>query len=121
MIEFTAEQERRAMRRDCRVWTELMVQAWYESDYPQATDYSADVLVSDLRWIYFTCHDGKVQDIAFISLLGLIVLRARMLNCSVENIVAFVDYFLIHARVDNVNYAQASIEIYLEEIGQYGA
>ncbi|MDQ1834941.1 hypothetical protein [Massilia scottii] len=120
MIEFTADQEKKAMRRDCRVWTKLMAETWYASDYPHATDYPAVALVADLRDVYFACYNDDVKNTDSISLLGFIVLRANMLNCSNADIQSIVDYFFGHARGENVEYAQAWIEIYLEEIERYG-
>lgn len=115
MIEFTAEQEMRAMRRDCRVWTEFMVEAWYSSDYPHATDYPAEALVSDLREVYFACHSSGVQNIVLISLLGFLVLRAKTLECSEVDVQCIADFFMIHARSNKFDYAQDWIELYLEE------
>ena len=92
-----------------------MIEAWYTSDYPNATDYPAAALVSDLRAVYFACHYGNVLNAGSISLLGFIVLRANMLNCSEVDVRSIVDYFLAYAQGDNVNYAQTWIEIYLEE------
>ncbi|NHZ33005.1 hypothetical protein [Massilia rubra] len=116
MIEFTEDQERRAMRRDCRVWTQLMVRAWYTSDYPNATSYPAVALVADLQWIYFACYNENMQNLDDISLLGLIVLQAKTLNCSNEDVACIANFFLFHAQANNVNYAKNWIEIYLEEI-----
>ncbi|NHZ83170.1 hypothetical protein F2P44_28425 [Massilia sp. CCM 8695] len=116
MIEFTADQEKKAMRRDCRAWTKLMAEAWYTSDYPHATDYPAAALVSDLREVYFVCQANKVSDVGSISILGFDILRANLLMCSKENMDAMMKYFLIHAKAANVDYAQNWIEIYLEEV-----
>ncbi|HEX8612067.1 MAG TPA: hypothetical protein VF800_12335 [Telluria sp.] len=115
MIEFTADQEDRAMRMDCRVWTALMVEAWYANDYPHAINYPAGDLVWDLQEVYFACRNGCVHNVAHISLLALLVLRAKGLNCSECDVQAIMDYFLIYARASNVNYARAWIELYLEE------
>ncbi|MFB9246100.1 hypothetical protein IV454_06305 [Massilia antarctica] len=121
MIAFTADQEKRAMRRDCRAWTELMVEAWYTSDYPNATDYPAAELVSDLRTVYFVCRENDIENVKHISLLGFNVLRANMLNRSNADVSAIVDYFLMYAQGGNVHYAQAWIEIYIEEPAYHGA
>ncbi|ATQ73125.1 hypothetical protein CR152_00330 [Massilia violaceinigra] len=116
MIKFTADQEKKAMRRDCRAWTKLMAEAWYTSDHPHATDYSAAAVVSDLREVYFLCQAHKVSDVGSISILGFDVLRANLLMCSRKDIIGMMKYFLMHANAANVDYAQNWIEIYLEEV-----
>ncbi|MDQ1924210.1 hypothetical protein [Massilia pseudoviolaceinigra] len=116
MIEFTADQEKRAMRRDCRIWTEFMVEAWYMSDHPHATEYRAADLVSDLRKVYFACRENDIENVQHISLLGFKVLYANMLGCSQEDITAIVQYFCGNARAGNADFATNWIETYLEEV-----
>lgn len=115
MIEFTKEQEMRDMRQECRVWAGLMIEAWYWSNYAHATDYLPDTLVSDLQEVYFRCRHSGVDNNSSISLLGFLVLRAKMLRCSEVDVQSIVEYFLTYAQAGNVNYAQAWVEIYLEE------
>jgi hypothetical protein len=116
MIEFGEEQEKRAVQRDCRVWTKLMVEAWYSSDYPDATDYSPTALAQDLQEVYLTCHNNGLKNTDYMSLLGFLVIRAKMLNCSEADLDSIVGYFLIHARAENVDYAQNWIDLYLEGV-----
>ncbi|MCE3607078.1 hypothetical protein LXA47_26265 [Massilia sp. P8910] len=115
MIEFTADQEKHAMRRDCRVWTELMVEAWYMSDHPHATDYAPVELVSDLGAVYFACRANDIKNVQHISVLGFDVLRARMLGCSKQDIAAIVQYFCRSAKGGNADLGQNWINIYIEE------
>lgn len=115
MIEFTKEQEMRDMRQECRVWSGLMVEAWYWSDYAHATGYLPATLVSDLQAVYFRCRHSGVDNASSISLLGFLVLRAKMLRCSEVDVQSIVEYFLTYAQAGNVNYAQTWVEIYLEE------
>ncbi len=119
MIEFTANQEVRSMRTDCRVWTEIMIERWYSSEYPQAVDYPADELVLDLQEVFFACCNDGVQNVAFISLLALLVLQAKGLNCSERDVQFMMEFFLIYAHLNKVHYAQIWIEYYLEEITRH--
>lgn len=115
MIEFTKEQEMRDVRHECRVWTGLMVEAWYWCNYTNATDYLPTMLVADLQEVYFRCVDSGIDNASSISLLGFCVLRAKMLRCSEVDVDSMVKYFLIYAKAGKVHYARTWIEIYLEE------
>lgn len=116
MIEFGEKQEKLAVQRDCRAWTKLMVEAWYSSDYTDATDYSPTALVLDLQEVYLTCQDNGLKNTGSISLLGFLVIRAKMLNCSEADLDSIVSYFLVHAQAENVGYAQNWIDLYLEGV-----
>ena len=115
MIEFTNEQEGAGLRRDCRSWTELMSQEWYSSDVPGALDYPPVELIQHLRAVYFSCVDANIDDIEYISRLGFNVLRANTLHCESADIIVMVNFFLQHAKEDNIEYAQTWINFYLEE------
>lgn len=115
MIEFTKEQEMRDMRQECRVWTGLMVEAWYWSNFVNATDYLPAMLVADLQEVYFRCVHSGIDDVSSISILGLFVLRANILRCSKADVDSIVEYFIIYVKAGKINYALTWIEIYLEE------
>lgn len=115
MIELTEAQEGKILRRDCRAWIELLAQAWYESPHPGATAYPGDALVAHLRAVYDACRDANMENMEDVTLLGFNVLRANTAQCAPEDVAAMVDYFIRHARSDNAAYAQAWIDIYLEE------
>lgn len=114
MIEFTEEQEKRAMRKDFRVWAELMVEAWYMSDYPNSTDYPAAQLVSDLDAVYLACAENNLNNVQQISFLGFAILRANVLTCSQIDIGTIIEYFCKQAREGNAEFGQRWIEMYLE-------
>lgn len=116
MIKFSVDQENRSRHRDCRVWTELMVDAWYTSDSPIAIEYPATLLVADLRSVYFLCQKNNLKDVQSISYLGFAVLRANMRMDSKVDLDAIVTYFCEYARVNNAEFAQRWIEIYLKEL-----
>lgn len=113
MIEFTEEQEIRAMRKDCRVWTSLMVDAWYSSGYLHAHDYPSDVLVSHLKKIFYFCQEKKVASNEHIVLLTFLLLRANSLRCSPQDLEDVASYFLHHAKLNNIDYAKQWIDFYL--------
>jgi hypothetical protein len=115
MIEFNSEQETKILSRDCRTWTELVAQEWYNSDYAGATDYPAQALTQHLRAVYFTCHDAGVDNMEYVSRLGFTLLRANTLQCDPVSVEALVGFFIHHAKGDNVDYAQNWIDLYLED------
>ncbi|MES2259986.1 MAG: hypothetical protein V4724_15795 [Pseudomonadota bacterium] len=114
MIEFTKEQESQILRRDCRIWTELVARSWYESDNPLAAGYPARELTQHLRAVYFACHDAGIDNLEYTSQLGFSVLRANTMACDPSDVEAIVAFFLRHAQSDNVDYAQNWIDLYLE-------
>ncbi|RSZ59185.1 hypothetical protein HF313_01920 [Massilia atriviolacea] len=115
MIELTEAQEGKILRRDCRGWIELMAQAWYESGHAGADAYPGDALITHLRAVYDACRDANMENMDDVSLLGFNVLRANTARCGADDVTALVDYFIRHARSGNAAYAQAWIDLYLEE------
>ena len=114
MIEFSENQESKALRHDCRAWTELVGQSWYTSENPLAADYPVEELIHHLRAVYFACSEAGIENMEYVTLLGFNVLRANASGCSAESVEAMVDYFLLHAQGDNVEYAQNWIDLYLD-------
>ena len=92
-----------------------MAQGWYSSDVPGAIDYPAIELIQHLRAVYFSCIDENIDNVEYISRLGFDVLRANTLYCESTDVVAMVNFFLRHAKEDNIEYAQTWIDFYLEE------
>lgn len=115
MIEFTQEQENRALRRDCRMWTELVAQEWYRADNPLSANYPAEEFTQHLRAVYFTCYNAGIENLAHTTQLGFIVLRAIAIECETADIKAIAAFFIRHAKADNVDYAQNWIDLYLEK------
>lgn len=103
------------LRRDCRDWTDLLADAWYNSDVPGALDYPADALTQHLRAVYLQCHEAGIDNLEYVSRLGFNVLRANTLACEGSEVSAMARYFVHHAKGDNVDYAQNWIDLYLEE------
>lgn len=120
MIEFTFEQEERVTRRDCRAWMELIIGAWYSSRYSYSNEYPAEILVSDLRKIYFFCQERNLVSAEQTALLAFIFLRANILRCTKADFDCIVEYFVSHAEMNNVHYANKWIDFYLAEITVHG-
>lgn len=114
MIEFTPKQETAILRRDCRTWTDLVAREWYVGDNPGAAAYSPNALIQHLRAVYFASSDAGIENMEYVTLLGFNVLRANTLECDPDSVEAMVDFFLRHAKEDNVDYAQNWIDLYLE-------
>lgn len=115
MIELTEAQEGKILRRDCRAWIELVAQAWYDSDHPGAGAYPGDDLIAHLRAVYDACREADMENMEDVTLLGFNVLRANTAQCAPEDVTGMVNYFIRHASSGNAAYAQAWIDLYLEE------
>lgn len=114
MFALTPEQEQKIQRQDRRIWQELVARQWYASGYPGAEDYPADALLSHLCAVYHACQRAGLESLEHISLLGFNVLRANSQGFDDDSVADMVDFFIGHARGDNIDYAQNWVELQLE-------
>lgn len=114
MLIFTQDQELSNARRECRLWTGMIAESWYQPENPLADVIPADLFIQQTRAVYFTCQNAGVTDFLPVSELALIVLRATSLFYDQEQIQDMASYFLHHARGNNTEYAGNWIDLILD-------